>query len=301
VPWGIDQLFEDELGRYAGVMQGPGPSWEHGGRILQLCMSSARCRTRLHRAFEDVLDRVDAMDLAGMAREARDLVEEIALEEADAAAAAEHGGRERTYEAWETVTHRIETRRARIETWLPCLVGGTVDMDHDTHSGCSDDCDDENPDVHPGATEECNFMDDDCNGIIDDPVTCPRCMGPESPDGSTAQYHFCFEPQTWPDARQHCIDRGWDLVSIHDEPTWEFVTFGMMERFGSWMTWIGLNDRDAEGSFVWTDGSALDFEPWCEECPRPWGEIEDCVVTSPEGWFDMPCEEEPHAFVCQVP
>ncbi len=30
------------------------------------------------------------------------------------------------------------------------------------------DCDDEDPEVHPGATETCNDVDDDCNGGIDD-------------------------------------------------------------------------------------------------------------------------------------
>jgi hypothetical protein len=301
VPWGIDQLFEDDLGRYSGVMQGPGPSWEHGGRIHSLCLSSSRCRTRLAQAFRDVLDRVDSMDLLGMAGDARDLVEEIVLEEADAAAAADHGGRDRAYEAWETVTHRIENRRSAIEAWLPCLTGEGVDMDRDTHDGCTVDCDDENPGVHPGATEECNFIDDDCNSVIDDPPGCPRCMGPESRDGDATEYYFCFERLPWVDAHQYCLDQGQDLASIHEEETWEFLTFGMMERFGSWMTWIGLNDRDTEGTFTWTDGSPLDFEPWCEECPRPWGELDDCVVTSPEGWFDIHCDEEPHAFVCQVP
>jgi hypothetical protein len=31
-----------------------------------------------------------------------------------------------------------------------------------------DDCDDTNPAVNPGATERCNGVDDDCNGLVDD-------------------------------------------------------------------------------------------------------------------------------------
>jgi hypothetical protein len=32
----------------------------------------------------------------------------------------------------------------------------------------SSDCDDTNPAIHPGATEICNGLDDDCNGAADD-------------------------------------------------------------------------------------------------------------------------------------
>lgn len=43
-------------------------------------------------------------------------------------------------------------------------------------AGCQvavgDDCGDSNAAVHPGATEICNSLDDDCNGIIDDPANC---------------------------------------------------------------------------------------------------------------------------------
>ena len=39
------------------------------------------------------------------------------------------------------------------------------DLDQDGVTGCLGDCDDFNPDVHPAAAEDCNLVDDNCDGI----------------------------------------------------------------------------------------------------------------------------------------
>ncbi len=49
--------------------------------------------------------------------------------------------------------------------------GTPVDGDGDGSRG-STDCDDDNPEVHPGAMEECNGIDDDCDGLIDESLDC---------------------------------------------------------------------------------------------------------------------------------
>ena len=40
-----------------------------------------------------------------------------------------------------------------------------TDLDGD---GFTDDCDDNNPDVFPGAVEVCDGLDNDCNNLVDD-------------------------------------------------------------------------------------------------------------------------------------
>ncbi len=43
----------------------------------------------------------------------------------------------------------------------------TVEADDDGYEEALD-CDDSNPDVHPGAQEYCDGVDNDCDGLIDD-------------------------------------------------------------------------------------------------------------------------------------
>ncbi|MCP4599312.1 MAG: hypothetical protein GY847_02040 [Proteobacteria bacterium] len=294
LPWGIDQLFEDTMGRFNGVMSSPGPSWEPGGgRIHGACFSSAECRSRLHQAFVDLLDRVDKMGLAAMAQRARDLVVDLALAES-----IEFGDSQKTIDFLDHVTSFIDERRSAIEMWLPCLIGNTVDNDDDKHDGCTSDCDDFHPGIHPEAEDICDFIDTNCNHVLDDPPECPKCMYQEGPDG--AEYSFCVEHLTWTEAREHCLSQGQDLASMHNEEIWDFLTFTMMERTGIEFAWIGLHDRDREGKFAWTDGSNLDYEHWIPDCPKPWGEEEDCTLNRPWGWEDVFCEED-HGFICKTP
>jgi hypothetical protein len=46
------------------------------------------------------------------------------------------------------------------------------DLDADGYRICDGDCDDTAPSIHPGAEEICDFIDNDCNGIVDDNDIC---------------------------------------------------------------------------------------------------------------------------------
>lgn len=48
------------------------------------------------------------------------------------------------------------------------VVDNTVDMDGDTFTPCSGDCDETNAAINPGATEICDGIDNDCDGDIDE-------------------------------------------------------------------------------------------------------------------------------------
>ncbi len=66
-----------------------------------------------------------------------------------------------------------------IGNWGACPVG---DIDCDGFTVEQGDCDDNNPNIYPGAPELCNTIDDDCDGKIDegfdlatDPFNCGSC------------------------------------------------------------------------------------------------------------------------------
>src|SRR5947208_713285 len=57
--------------------------------------------------------------------------------------------------------------------------GPCADNDGDGYGlgpGClGPDCDDSNVEVHPGAAEACNGIDDDCNSVVDDGLGSTTC------------------------------------------------------------------------------------------------------------------------------
>jgi len=64
-----------------------------------------------------------------------------------------------------------------------------VDDDQDAFTRCAGDCDDANPDVHPGARDICNGVDDNCNGQLDEdfqPQSTSCGVGTCASTGSTS-------------------------------------------------------------------------------------------------------------------
>lgn len=59
----------------------------------------------------------------------------------------------------------VDDLLAVIRAWGPCPI---VDVDGDGWTVAEGDCDDNDPDVFPGAREVCNHIDDDCDTQIDE-------------------------------------------------------------------------------------------------------------------------------------
>ena len=79
-----------------------------------------------------------------------------------------------------------------------------------------------------------------------------------------------------------------NLVTVHNQEENVYI----QHRHNGERSWIGLNDRSVEGSFVWTNKEISSFRFWAPQQPNDW-KNEDCVHTlgARHGytWNDVPC------------
>ncbi|KAI1887286.1 hypothetical protein AGOR_G00188680 [Albula goreensis] len=110
-------------------------------------------------------------------------------------------------------------------------------------------------------------------------------------------YYVSSEEKTWSASRQHCRERGADLVIINNEEEQTFFT-----SFRN--IWIGLTDSEEEGTWKWVDGTAVTTRYWRSGQPDDYNN-EDCVAIQPEksilqSWNDFSCALKTH-WVCEKP
>ncbi|KAM8749965.1 C-type lectin domain family 4 member E-like [Acanthopagrus schlegelii] len=116
-------------------------------------------------------------------------------------------------------------------------------------------------------------------------------------------YLFSTETDSWENGRQDCRDRGAELVTIDTDEKQELISKFIKED-----TWIGLNDKDEEGTWRWIDGTpSPTVVYWLEKQPdnggrsQKWGE-EDCIhlvfgVNVKKNWNDVRCDK-PLKWIC---
>ena len=283
IPWGIDQTFKEYLDPFGGA-----------GRVQKMCDASVACRLKLADAFMAVSARAAELGLAERAALLEEHVWSAALQDPK-----KEYGIDGVSKAIDATIAFIGARPADIAGKLVCADPANVDLDGDGYSGCTNDCDDGNAAIHPGAKELCNLTDDDCNGIWDDGVGCPPCVEQVGPGGTAWQ--MCFLGKEWAGAEAECVAQGGHLASVHgkDENAWLWQTASQIAA-GSW--WLGLNDVAHEGTFVWSDGTPIDYVQWGGGEPNNAGN-EDCVHLADwtgGQWNDLPCGNV-LPYICRIP
>ncbi|XP_022799604.1 uncharacterized protein LOC111337536 isoform X3 [Stylophora pistillata] len=108
-------------------------------------------------------------------------------------------------------------------------------------------------------------------------------------------YKLFKEPKTWENALVSCMDEQASLASIlsDDEETMISQVY-LKSDF-----WIGYNDIDNEGDWVWTDRMTSSYTNWDEKSPNNGG-VSCAIVTSTGKWHDEPCQSQ-FSFICKKP
>jgi hypothetical protein len=170
-----------------------------------------------------------------------------------------------------------------------------------------DDCDDAEPDRYPDAAEVCDDLDNDCDDLVDeasaDNPECGTCKLAVSSLDPAVGYAFCPTVMNRNDARNECIAKGGDLVTLADQAELDAL-IDAAPPLPEWPGYaIGLDDTLVEGDFQWIDGTQSNLRfPWDAGQPDSSGGDEDCVETyfpQPK-WNDVGCAVL-RPFVCELP
>jgi hypothetical protein len=142
----------------------------------------------------------------------------------------------------------------------------------------------------------------------DDNVCFKKCKATPNPVlaatsavRGTSTYTFIATKATWEAARAVCLTFGADLVTFESVEELTFVVDAFVSK--SLSRWIGCNDREQEGQFVWAstgtscNETLADYSNWQPNEPKLPNDHggEDCVVDYSDysgavgTWNDVPC------------
>ena len=110
----------------------------------------------------------------------------------------------------------------------------------------------------------------------------------------TCYKYFTSTGINFADARLQCVTGGYDIASVTSEE--ENTLLGSLVTSSS--CWIGFNDIDNEGTFIWADGTEVTYTGWNSGEPNNAGN-EDCTdISSQNYWNDLSCTNGLSCYFC---
>ncbi|KAJ7991904.1 hypothetical protein DPEC_G00288700 [Dallia pectoralis] len=123
-------------------------------------------------------------------------------------------------------------------------------------------------------------------------------------------YFFSTNLMNWTQSRDQCVSKGGHLVIINSQQEQEFLYLSTKNK----THWIGLNDLETEGRWLWVDKTPLkntDAQFWHVRTNGELSEPDNWTVQDPSGedcvvlgenysnvWFDFSCKFV-ERFVCE--
>ncbi|MBY0369492.1 hypothetical protein K2X33_02325 [bacterium] len=168
------------------------------------------------------------------------------------------------------------------------LAQGCPDLDNDGYCGAAD-CDDRHASAHPGGTEICDGLDNDCNGASDDSCT------PSSPEFSASVLGVDFDRYAvtglnFAEAINFCAANGGIIPYLEDNTMNTAFSTLCNEKDCP----IGLRLENG----VWTDalGSPQAYFDWAAGQPGA-----GICVYRPTGsqWATVDCEHSTDTVICR--
>ena len=118
-----------------------------------------------------------------------------------------------------------------------------------------------------------------------------------SSEGYCYKYFFDASRVNREQARQECETQGYTLATVRSSDENSVMTSTATQNSNCW---IGYNDINTEGTFVWDDGSTSTFTNWASGEPNQSGD-EDCVHTRGDpDWNDENCGAQLNCFYCSI-
>ena len=105
-------------------------------------------------------------------------------------------------------------------------------------------------------------------------------------------------PINWLDAQSSCTIWGGDLTSITTERENKYLYTIISSSVG--YCWIGLNDRDVEGTNIWIDGTTVSYTNWTSTPSDDTNS--NCVQINNTGngmWESVSCDMTLNTFLCE--